>query len=68
MLGNFTETNDEVVSGVIVYKWAAGCKIGGVEIGAALKLETDYRAVRVSDFDLSGIEADPAMDQDGEPL
>ncbi|MEQ1506619.1 MAG: hypothetical protein ABMB14_30605 [Myxococcota bacterium] len=65
--GTFTPENDGVTDGVLIYEWAGGCTIGGVELGAKIRLETDYTAVRTGDLDLSAIDAEPPVTSDGDP-
>jgi hypothetical protein len=65
VLGTFTATNDAIEGGVVAYEWSGGCEIAGVGIGAKLRLETDYTAVRTGDLDLSSVEADPPVTTSG---
>lgn len=64
--GTFSATNDRVDDGVISYEWTGGCEIGPLLIGANLRLETDYTAVRIGDLDLSSVEPEPPIDEEGE--
>ncbi len=68
VLGHFADQAQTVDNGIIRYEWAGGCTIAGVDLGVALRIETDYRAVRTSDFDLSSLPeaAEPPMDDSGE--
>jgi len=65
--GRFTEDASAIEEGVITLEWAGGCTIGE-GVGLSLRLETDYSAVRVSDYDISSVEAEPPIDEEGEEL
>ncbi len=66
--GRFSLDAQEIEDGVITYAWAAGCSVGGVAIGASLRLETDFTAVRTGDYDVSSVEAEEPIDESGEPV
>jgi hypothetical protein len=66
--GDFTPTNDGIVNAVIRAEWGAGCQIGGVTITGSLRLETSVEAVRTGPLDLSGIQPEPPIDEDGEAV
>ncbi|RME21528.1 MAG: hypothetical protein D6798_17920 [Deltaproteobacteria bacterium] len=66
--GRFNDDATEIVDGIVTYAWAGGCTVDGVEIGASLRLESDFTAVRTGDTDISGIEAEPPIDEDGSPV
>ena len=61
-------TNDGIVNAVIRAEWGAGCQIGGVTITGSLRLETSVEAVRTGPLDLSGIQPEPPIDEDGEEV
>lgn len=54
-------------AGVVAYEWAGGCEIGGVGLGVALRIETDYTAVRTGPVDLGAIEVEPPVTTSGSP-
>lgn len=66
--GVFRADNSAVEDGVITYEWAAGCKVGDADIGGKLRLETDYTAVRVGDYDISSVDAEAPIDEEGEEI
>lgn len=66
--GVFSADNAAVEDGVITYEWAAGCQVGDAEIGGKLRLETDYTAVRVGDYDVSSVDAEAPIDEEGEEI
>jgi len=68
VFGQFDDANEILDDGVIAYEWGAGCSIGGFVVLGSLRLETDYVAYRYSDLDLTGVDAEPAMDENGDPI
>jgi hypothetical protein len=67
VLGTFSSTNDAIDLGVVAYEWSGGCEIGGIGIGAKLRLETDYTALRTGPLDLSAVDAEPPVTTSGDP-
>lgn len=63
--GAFSSDATSVSNGIITWGWAAGCAVGDVQIGANLRLETDYTASRVSDYDVSSVTAAAPIDETG---
>lgn len=57
VLGTFVD--EGVEAGVIAYEWSGGCRFGGVDIGAEVRLETDYTAARTGPLDLSAVDSEP---------
>ncbi|MFT4977917.1 MAG: hypothetical protein ACI8S6_003824 [Myxococcota bacterium] len=66
--GQLTEGSTVVESGIVSYGWAAGCTIGGVDVGVELRLESDYTAARTGDYDVSSVEVQPPIDESGEEI
>lgn len=65
--GRFSDDAGAISEGIITYSWAGGCTIGD-GVGVSLRLETDYSAVRTGDYDISSVEAEPPIDEEGEEL
>jgi hypothetical protein len=63
--GRFDSRNSAIGDGVITYEYAGGCQIGNAQIGATLRLETDYTATRSGDYDISAVDAEDPIDEDG---
>jgi hypothetical protein len=63
--GKFGSRNTEIYDGVITYEYAGGCQIGDATIGGTLRLETDYSASRVGPYDISSVDAEEPIDEDG---
>lgn len=68
VVGQFTEDASEILDGMLVYEWAGGCSIDGVDIGVALRLETDVTAVRTGDYDVSSVTPEEPIDEDGQTV
>lgn len=66
--GRFDAAAEAVDEGVLAFEWGAGCQLGSLTVGGTLRVETDFTAVRVGDLDLSSVEDDLAVDEDGAPL
>ncbi len=66
--GWFSEDNQAIEDGVITYAWAGGCSVDGVEIGVSFRLETDYSATRVGDYDVSSVTPEEPIDEEGEEV
>lgn len=66
--GSFATDGRSIDDGVVQYEWAAGCQVGEVEIGARLRLESDFSASRIGDYDISRIGADEPIDAEGEEI
>jgi hypothetical protein len=64
--GTFNADATAIESGIIAYGWAAGCDIDGTQIGASLRIETDYTAVRTGDYDVSSVTPEEPIDEEGE--
>jgi len=64
--GAFNADNTAIEGGKVVYGWAAGCAIGDQGIGASLRLETDFTAVRTGDYDVSSVTPADPIDETGE--
>lgn len=62
--GTFDATNS-IQDGVIAYEWGAGCGVGEVVITGSLRLETDYTATRVGDYDVSSVTPEEPIDEEG---
>ncbi|NOY28147.1 MAG: hypothetical protein GXP62_19960 [Oligoflexia bacterium] len=65
--GSFSADDQAVENGVITFGWAGGCDVGD-GVGVSLRLETDYTATRVGDFDISSVTADDPIDEQGDPV
>ncbi len=63
--GAFDAEATEVEDGMIVYEWAGGCQVGEVTIGTSLRLETDFSATRVGDYDVSSVTPEEPIDEEG---
>ncbi len=63
--GSFNDDATEIVDGVVTYAWAGGCSVDGVEIGVSLRLESDFTAQRTGDYDISSVDADEPIDEEG---
>lgn len=68
VVGTFNANATAVEDGMVVYEWGGGCVIGGVALGTALRIETDLRARRVSDYDVSTVAPEEPIDEEGRPL
>jgi len=66
--GYFDEDNQAIEDGVIAYGWGAGCVFSGVAIGASLRIETDFTATRVGDYDVSSVTPEPPIDEEGKEI
>ena len=64
--GQFVDAAIE--DGIIAYAWGAGCEIGGVELNASLRLETDYTAIRTGDYDVSSVTPEAPIDENGDEV
>lgn len=64
--GAFSADAAAIEGGVVAYEWAGGCQVGEVSIGSSLRLESDFTAVRTGDYDVSGVRAEPPIDEEGE--
>jgi len=64
--GAFSADATTMEDGVIAYGWAGGCVIEGVEIGVAIRLETDFTAARTGDYDVSTVTPEEPIDDEGE--
>jgi hypothetical protein len=65
VVGAFAEDNQAVESGIVRYEWAGGCHVGEVDVGVAIKLESDFTAARAGDYDVSTVEAAEPIDEEG---
>ncbi len=63
--GAFDEEATEIQDGMVVYTWAGGCQVGEVTIGVELRLETDFTATRVGDYDISSVTPEEPIDDEG---
>lgn len=66
--GAFSADATTMEDGVIAYGWAGGCVINGVEIGVAIRLETDFTATRTGDYDVSTVTPEEPIDDEGEVI
>ncbi len=66
--GYFVDKGTTIEDGVITYAWAGGCVIGAVEVGVAIRLETDYTAIRTGDYDVSSVTPEEPIDEEGEEV
>lgn len=64
--GAFAPDATTMDDGVITYAWAGGCVIGEVEVGVAIRLETDFTATRTGDYDVSAVTPEEPIDEEGE--
>lgn len=64
--GAFNADATAIEDGIIHYDWAGGCNIDGVEIGVAIRLETDFTATRTGDYDVSAVTPEEPIDDEGE--
>jgi hypothetical protein len=64
--GAFSADATTMEDGVIAYGWAGGCVIDGVEIGVAIRIETDFTATRTGDYDVSSVTPEEPIDEEGE--
>ncbi len=64
--GYFADDATTMEDGIIHYDWAGGCVIGEVEIGVAIRLETDFTATRTGDYDVSTVTPEEPIDDEGE--
>ena len=65
--GAFTPEND-ITDGVIAFEWAAGCQFGEVVLTGSVRLETDVEGMRTGPLDLSGLQPEPPIDEEGEEV
>lgn len=66
--GQLLDAYTAIETGMIVYEWGAGCSINGVDLGASLRLETDYTAARAGDYDVSSVTPEAPIDEEGEEI
>lgn len=66
--GTFSADNTAIEAGKVMYGWAAGCSLGGQDIGGSLRLETDYTAVRTGDYDVSSVTPSEPIDEEGQEV
>lgn len=60
---------DRIEDGVITVAYGAGCYITeDIILTGSLTFETDFEGVRTGDLDLGDVEAEPAIDEDGEEI
>ena len=64
--GNFNADNTAIENGIVAYGWAGGCSLDGHDLGASLRLETDYTAVRTGEYDVSSVTPADPIDEEGE--
>jgi len=63
--GAFDSEAANIDDGMLVYEWAGGCQVGEVTIGTSLRLETDFSATRVGDYDVSSVTPEEPIDEEG---
>jgi hypothetical protein len=63
--GKFTGRDNEITDGIIKYEYAGGCELGDADIGGTLRLETDFTATRTGDYDISSVDAEEPINEDG---
>ncbi len=70
LYGEFNETASVIKNGVIVTAFDSGCTIGGAELAFELRIESDFRATRIGDLDLSSVEDEDEgpVDIEGDPI
>ena len=66
--GAFDSEAAAIDDGTIVYAWAGGCQVGEVTIGLELRIETDYTATRVGDYDISSVTPEEPIDDEGDEV
>lgn len=66
--GRFSADATAIEDGIITYAWAGGCKIGEVDIGVEIRLETDFTTIRVSDYDVSSVTPEEPINDEGEVI
>ncbi len=60
---------DRIEDGVITVAYGAGCYITeDIILTGSLSFETDFTGVRTGDLDYEEVEAEPAIDEDGEEI
>lgn len=66
--GTFNADNTAIESGIVAYGWAAGCSVDGQDLGASLRLETDFTATRTGEYDISSVTPEEPIDEEGEAV
>lgn len=64
--GIFDEGAGQVLDGVIAYTWAGGCAVGEAVIGTSLRIESDFKATRTGDYDISSVTPEEPIDEEGD--
>jgi hypothetical protein len=63
--GKFSGRKNNIVDGIIKYEYVGGCDIGLVTVAANIRLETDFTATRTGDYDVSSVDAEEPINEDG---
>ncbi|MCB9763506.1 MAG: hypothetical protein H6739_27310 [Alphaproteobacteria bacterium] len=63
--GAFSADNTAIDDGVLTYGWSGGCQIGDLQVGASIRLESDFTATRTGDYDVSSVTPADPIDEDG---
>lgn len=64
--GAFSADATTIDTGIVAYEWSGGCQIGDVQVGANLRLESDFVAERVGAYDVSSVTPEEPIDPEGE--
>ncbi len=64
--GQFNDDASAIEDGMVVFTWAGQCQLGdNLTVHTELRLETDFTAARIGDYDVSSVTPEAPIDEEG---